>query len=107
MVRKYDFTLLTKPHADELERAERSFEKLRNAHKVNTTHYTDLFLLYNNRRQIDRSIKLLREMSQINPDNPIIYRALVRAYLDKGCPAHAREAWDKENQLNGTDPIRE
>jgi hypothetical protein len=35
----------------------------------------------------------------------MIHRALVRAYLAKGCPAHAQEALDKELQLNGADPM--
>ena len=107
VVRKYSFTLLTLPHSQELERRERKFEQLVNSKKANTTHYTDMFLLYNNRKLTDRSIKLLKKMANLDPENPVIYRALVRAYLDKGCPAHAQEALDKENKLNGTDPVTE
>ena len=107
VVRKYPFTLLTLPHAQELERKERNFAKLRAARQAYANHYTDMFLLYNNRRLIDRSLKILREMSAMDPENPVIYRALVRAYLDKGCPAHAQAALDKETRFNGTDPVRD
>ncbi len=105
VVRKYPFTLLTTLHARELDRSEATFERLKKQKKVMQNHYTDMFLLYNNRKLIDRLIGLLRTMAKMDPENPMIYRALVRAYLAKGCPAHAQEALDKELQLNGADPM--
>lgn len=105
LVRKYPFTLLTTLHARELERAEKKFEASQKAGKAQQNHYTDMFILYNNRKLIDRSLALLLQMSAKDPENPMIYRALVRVYLAKGCPAHAQQALDKELQLNGVDPL--
>jgi len=105
VVRKYAFTLLTTPHARELARVERRFEQTKNAGKAMQNHYTDMFIHYNNRKLIDRLLGLLLQMSKKDPENPMIYRALVRVYLAKGCPAHAQQALDKELQLNGVDPL--
>jgi hypothetical protein len=105
VVRKYAFTLLTLPHSQELERRERQFDQLVSAKKATPADYTDLFLHYNNRKLVDRSLKILKKMANLDPNNPVVQRALVRAYLDKGCPAHAREALEREGQLNGSDPV--
>lgn len=105
VVRKYPFTLLTTLHARELEMAERRMEALKKQRKAMQYNYTEMFILYNNRKMIDRTLSLLRQMSNMDPENPMIYRALVRAYLAKGCPAHAQEALNRETQLNGTDPL--
>lgn len=105
LVRKYPFTLLTTLHARELERSERRFEAAQKAKKAQQNHYTDMFILYNNRKLIDRSLALLLQMSKKDPENPMIYRALARVYLAKGCPAHAQQALDRELQLNGVDPL--
>ncbi len=105
LVRKYAFTLLTTLHARELERAEKRFEAAQKAGKAQQNQYTDMFLLYNNRKLVDRSLALLLQMSKKDPENPMIYRALVRVYLAKGCPAHAQQALDRELQLNGVDPL--
>ncbi len=105
LVRKYAFTLLTTLHARELERNEKRFEAAQKAGKAQQNHYTDMFILYNNRKLIDRSLGLLLQMSKKDPENPMIYRALARVYLAKGCPAHAQQALDRELQLNGVDPL--
>ena len=104
-VRKYAFIVMTKPHAVELDRAEARFANLKAAGKANQSNYTDLFLLYNNRKLVDRTVSILHKMVAMDPENPMIYRALVRAYLAKGCPAHAMEAHNRQLQLNGVDPI--
>lgn len=105
LVRKYPFTLLTTLHARELEHAEKKFEAAQKAGKAQQNQYTDMFILYNNRKLIDRTLALLLQMSKKDPENPMIYRALARVYLAKGCPAHAQQALDKELQLNGVDPL--
>jgi hypothetical protein len=105
LVRKYPFTLLTTLHARELEHAEKKFEAAQKAGKAQQNQYTDMFILYNNRKLIDRNLALLLQMSKKDPENPMIYRALARVYLAKGCPAHAQQALDKELQLNGVDPL--
>lgn len=105
VVRKYPFTLLTALHTREVARAEKNFENLQRQKKLQQNHYTDMFLLYNNRKMIDRLLGLLQQMTNLDPENPMIYRALVRVYLAKGCPAHAQEALNRELQLNGNDPF--
>jgi len=105
VVRKYKFTILTQPLADQVERAEKNFEKLKKSGKANQTTWCDLFLLYQNRKLIDKYLHILQDMARQDPENPVIQRALVRAYLSKGCPAHAREAREKELQLGGIDPL--
>lgn len=105
VVRKVPFIMLTAFHAREIERAEKRFERLKERGEATTIDTTDLFLLYNRLKVLDKSLDLLRNMIRTDPDNPILYRALTRIYLEKGCPAHARQAWEKEIALGGTDPI--
>lgn len=107
VVRKYPFVLLTLPHSREVKRMEKRFDRLKDENKLMKSDYVDLFLLYNQRKMIDKSLHLLQQMSEIDPENPVIYRALVRAYLSKGCPAHALEARESELQLGGVDPIKD
>lgn len=105
VVRKYKFYQLTQLQAREVERAQKRFNELKRTKKLNRTHYADLFLLYNRLSMVDERLHLLEEMVQIDPENPVLYRGLVRAYLDKGCPAHALEAQRREIQLGGIDDI--
>ncbi len=105
VVRKYKFYVLTALQAREVEAAKKKFANLKAARKVTRSNYTDLFLLYNRLSMVDDRLRLLQEMSSIDPENPRIYRGLVRAYLDKGCPAHANEALQREIQLGGVDEI--
>lgn len=107
VVRKYAFVLLTLPHSREIARREKVFNQAKDDGKLMKNDYVDLFLLYNQRKMIDKSLHLLQQMSEMDPENPVIYRALVRAYLAKGCPAHALQAHERELQLGGTDPIKE
>lgn len=105
VVRKYKFYVLTQLQAREYERAAKRLAELKRVKKVTRTNYTDMFLLVNRLNMVDERLRLLREMSNIDPENPRIYRGLVRAYLDKGCPAHANEALQRELQLGGSDDI--
>ena len=107
MVRKYSFVLLTLPHSREVASREKAFERARKNNKLLPSDYADLFLLYNQRKLVDKSLRLLQKMSDMDPENPVLYRALVRAYLAKGCPAHALEAHGRELQLGGVDPIKD
>lgn len=106
VVRKYAFVLQTLFLSRQIKRAERHFARLKAAGKLLETNYTDMFLLYVQRKMVDKYLPLLQQMSDRVPDNPILYRALVRAYLNKGCPAHAMQARQRELQLGGVDPIR-
>ena len=107
VVRKYPFVLLTLPHSREVARREKAFDRAEKDGKLMKSDYVDLFLLYNQRKMIDKSLHLLTKMSEMDPENPVIYRALVRAYLAKGCPAHALQAHENELQLGGVDPIKD
>lgn len=107
VVRKYKFTILTQPLADQVARTEKNFERLKKSGKANQTTWCDLFLLYQNRKMIDKYLHILQDMANQDPENPVIQRALVRAYLSKGCPAHAKAALDKEIQLGGMDPVEQ
>lgn len=105
VVRKYPFRVLTQPLAQLVERSEKRYEALQKANKTTSIEDTDMFLLYNSQGLVDKNLHLLQEMSRKDPENPLIYRALVRAFLTRGCPAHAREALDKETALGSPDPI--
>lgn len=105
VVRKYKFYVLTALQSREVAGAMKRFNELKRTKKVTRTNYTDLFLLYNRLNMVDQRVSLLREMSTLDPENPRLYRGLVRAYLDKGCPAHANEALQRELQLGGSDDI--
>ena len=105
VVRKYPFRVLTQPLALLVERNEKRYAALKQKRQVTSIDTTDMFLLYNTLHLVDKSLHLLQEMIALDPENPILYRALVRAYLTRGCPAHAQEALDKETGLGATDPI--
>lgn len=105
VVRKYPFRVLTQPLATLVERSEKRYEALKKKKQASTIDTTDMFLLYNTLNLVDKNIHLLQDMIKQDPENPILYRALVRAYLTRGCPAHAKEALDKETALGAVDPI--
>lgn len=105
IVRKYPFKVLTQPLAQLVEKNEKRYDALKQKKQVTTIDTTDMFLLYTTMNLIDKNIHLLQEMIKQDPENPILYRALVRAYLTRGCPAHAKEALDKEIALGASDPI--
>lgn len=105
VVRKYPFRVLTQPLALLVERSEKKYEALKKANRSTSIDDTDMFLLYNTQGLVDKNLHQLQEMSRKDPENPLLYRALVRAYLTRGCPAHAREALNRETALGSQDPI--
>ncbi len=105
VVRKYPFRVLTQPLAQLVERHEKRFEAARQAGRATTIDSTDMFLLYNTQNLLDKNIHLLQDMVGQDPENPILYRAQVRAYLTRGCPAHARQALSRETALGSVDPV--
>jgi hypothetical protein len=107
VVRRYPFVLLTTLHARELERAENRYEALEKAGKATQADQTDLFLLYVQRRMIDKYLHSLEKMAQQDYENPMIHRGLVRAYLSKGAPAHAWQALEAERSYGGVDEVRD
>lgn len=107
VVRRYPFVLLTTLHARELERAEKRFERLEKEGKATQADQTDLFLLYVQRRMIDKYLHTLERMAKQDYENPVIHRGLVRAYLAKGCPAHAWQSLETERSYGGVDVVRD
>lgn len=107
VVRKYPFILLTTLHAREVEKAEKHYDNLEKAGKLTPADDTELFLLYVQRKMIDKYLHQLQKMSRKDPQNPVLYRGLVRAYLSKGCPAHARQALEQERDYGGVDELRD
>jgi len=107
VVRRYPFVLLTTLHARELARAEQRYDRLEQQGKATQADLTDLFLLYVQRKMIDKYLHTLQKMAKQDYENPLIHRGLVRAYLAKGCPAHAMESLETERSYGGVDPIRD
>ena len=107
VVRKYPFIILTTLHARELERAEKRYDNLLAAGKATQADQTDLFLLYVQRKMIDKYLHSLEKMAQQDQQNPMIHRGLVRAYLAKGAPAHAWQSLQTELSYGGEDEVRE
>ncbi len=107
VVRRYPFVLLTTLHARELERAEKRYAALEKQNKVTQADQTDLFLLYVQRKMIDKYLHSLEKMAQQDHQNPLIHRGLVRAYLAKGAPAHAWQSLETERSYGGVDEVRD
>lgn len=107
VVRKYPFVLLTSLHAREVERAEKRHAQLEASGKLTQADEADLFLLYVQRKMIDKYLHQLQRMSRKDPQNPVLYKGLVRAYLSKGAPAHAWQALQMERDYGGVDELRD
>lgn len=107
VVRKYPFVILTTLHARELESAEKRYNNLKAAGKATQADQTDLFLLYVQRKMIDKYLHTLEDMAKQDHQNPVIHRGLVRAYLAKGAPAHALRSLETERSYGGSDEVRE
>lgn len=107
VVRKYPFVLLTTLHSREVARAEKRYNNLKAAGKATQADQTDLFLLYVQRKMIDKYLHTLQDMAEQDHQNPLIHRGLVRAYLAKGAPSHALQALETERSYGGVDEVRD
>lgn len=107
VVRKYPFVILTTLHARELESAEKRYNNLKASGKATQADQTDLFLLYVQRKMIDKYLHALEDMARQDYQNPVIHRGLVRAYLAKGAPAHALKSLETERSYGGRDELRD
>lgn len=105
VTRKYSFMVLTRPLQDWLGAIRADFQGKEKAGKLERSDYTDYLLASAQLMQVDDVLSLCQQMARMNPTNPRVFRALTRAYLAKGCPAHAKQAHDTEIQLGGVDPI--
>lgn len=105
VVPNYDFMYLSVPQKKWYNEIRGKFENLRKRNQLQRSDYTDYLLVSSQLVRVDDVVSLCREMAKMNPNNPDVFRALTRAYLAKGCPAHAREAHAMEIQLGGVDPV--
>ena len=87
--------------------AEKRYAALEQQNKVTQADQTDLFLLFVQRKMIDKYLHSLEKMAQQDHQNPLIHRGLVRAYLAKGAPAHAWQALETERSYGGVDEVRD
>jgi hypothetical protein len=105
IVRPYEFQLLTLPLRKWFDGQVAVFNKKRDRDKLQRNDWTDYLLVCAQVLEIDRAFELLEKMKSMDPNNPRIYRALTRIYIQKGCPAHAKAAHDRLVELGGRDPV--
>ena len=105
VVARYPFNLLTLPQYKWYKEQKASYEAKKASQKLQRSDWTDLLLVCAQLNYVDEALDLLTKMAAMDPQNPNIYRALTRVYLAKNCPAHAKQAHDRELQLGGLDPV--
>lgn len=101
----YNFLLLTLPQDKWLKEQADDFADKRKRGQLQRSDYTDYLLVCSQLLRVDNALSLMKEMAEMDPQNPRVFRALTRVYLLKNCPAHAKEAWNKEIQLGGVDQV--
>jgi len=105
VTRPYAFMLLTLPLEKWYLQLNKAFAAKRAAGKLERSDYTDYLLVCAQLYRVDETLTLVQEMSNMDPQNPNLFRALARVYLAKNCPALAKQAYDTEIQLGGYDPL--
>ena len=105
VVARYAFMVLGRPQQEWLAGYRKDFQGKKKRGQLQRSDYTDYLLACAQLQQVDVAVSLCQEMARMNPRNPRVFRALTRAYLAKGCPAHAKQAYDQEIQLGGIDPL--
>lgn len=105
VVSRYPFLYLTRPMEKWLVEQRMAFAARRQHNQLQRSDYTDYLLVLAQLDRIDDVVTLTREMVAMDARNPLLYRALTRAYLAHGCPAHALQAHQQEIQFGGIDPI--
>jgi hypothetical protein len=101
----YSFMLLSKPQDEWLAGTRKDYESKKKRGQLQRSDMTDRLLVGAQLVQVGDVLSQAKLMAQEDPNNPLVYRVLTRAYLFKGCPAHAKQAHDRELQLGGIDPI--
>ncbi|MBM3461673.1 MAG: hypothetical protein FJX76_06185 [Armatimonadetes bacterium] len=105
VVPNYQFMYMSNPQNRWYTETVNNFQSLRKRGQLQRSDYTDYLLISAQFVRVDDVLNLAREIAAMDTKNPGAFRALTRAYLAKGCPAHARQAYDTEIQLGGEDPI--
>jgi len=101
----YDFMYLSRPQWKWYSETAGAFQKLRQRKQLQRSDYTDYLLMSAQLVRVDDVMSLCQEIAGMDGRNPAAFRALTRAYLSKGCPAHAKQAYQTEILLGGVDPI--
>lgn len=99
------FMLLSQKQDAWLASNRRSYESKRRRDQLQRSDYTDRLLVGSQLMQVGDVLSVAKQMAKLDPNNPLVYRVLTRAYLAKGCPAHAKQAHDRQLELGGIDPI--
>lgn len=105
VVAQYAFRLLTLPLVKWVKQQERDYAAAQAKQPGDTVSSTEMFLVYNHYKTLDKGIHLLQNWANMEPTNPNVFRYLCRAYILKGCPLMAQQALQKEIQLGGIDPV--
>jgi hypothetical protein len=105
VVRPYEFKLLTLPLKKWFDQQVADFDGKRDRDQLQRSDWTDYLTVCAQVLDIDRVFELAEKMKEMDPQNPRIYRVLTRIYLRKGCPGHAKAAYDKQIELGALDPI--
>lgn len=105
LVARYPFKLLTLPQYKWFQEQTQDYESKKASGKLQRSDWTDYLLVCSQLNYVDQGLDLLYKMAEMDPNNPAVYRALTRVYLQKNCPVHARRAHDKELELGGLDPV--
>lgn len=105
VVSPYSFMLLSQKQDDWLSSNRKSYDNKVKRGQLQRSDRTDRLLVGAQLVQVGDVLSQAKEMAKEDPNNPLVYRVLTRAYLYKGCPAHAKQAHDKEIELGGIDPI--
>lgn len=105
VVAPYPFMLLSQKQDAWLASNRRSYEAKERREQLQRSDYTDRLLVGSQLLQVGDVLSLAKQMAKLDPNNPLVYRVLTRAYLAKGCPAHAKQAHDRQLELGGIDPI--
>jgi hypothetical protein len=101
----YPFMLLSRPQDDWLSENHKDYDGKVKRGQLQRSDRTDRLLVGAQLVQVGDVLSQAKEMAKEDPNNPQVYRVLTRAYLLKGCPAHAKQAHDREIELGGIDPV--
>lgn len=105
VVARYAFMVLGKPQQNWLAEYRKDYLHKKKHGQIQRSDYTDILLVCAQLQQVDKATEICQEIARLNPKNPRVFRALTRAYLAKGCPAHAKRAYETQIQLGGIDPL--
>lgn len=105
IVAQYAFRILTLPLVKYVKSQERAYRDVQAKQPGDTVSSTELFLVFNHYKTLDKGIHLLQNWAKYEPTNPNVFRYLCRAYILKGCPLLAQQALQQEIQLGGNDPV--